>query len=145
VANTELVRRLKDYFARQEAYCCACLVELETFPQDVEVDTLDAIFAKHRLHAEGRAALEDELAALRVEWQGARPTDAEREEVRKASSGAEKLADELAARNVAWKKWVDERMAALTGEIAGLRRGRAEIGRYDSSRDTDATYIDEKI
>ena len=145
MAHADLVRRMKDFFARQTIYCEETRRDLESLPADIEDETIDRIAAQQETHVERRQALEREFARLQAEWNAAPDlTEAEREEVHLEAHRAAEATERLAALDAKWGQWVDERLTGLAGALEGLHRGRAAAGRYGGAPDEGASFIDKK-
>lgn len=143
MVSPDLVRRMKDFFARQAACCDEAYRDLEALPLDADDEALDRLSECQRAHGARVQALAAEYARLEAEWAAAKPTEAQRAELRPDAHRAGEAAARLAGLNEKRKAWTDAKMVELAGQLAGLQRGRDVMNRYDVP-DSGASFIDTK-
>ena len=131
LAHADIVRRMKDYFARQMGWFEQLHVALAEFDGDIDPDHLDGLVEADSERARISKELEEEFTVLKSEWDR---TDSIPEsaagEVRAIARQAEARAEELQQTIEQAARKTGKGADKLHERIGALRRGRQQLARY---------------
>ena len=143
LAHADIVRRMKDYFARQMAWFEQMHDAFGEFDGEIDPDHLDRLLEADSTRARISKELEEEFAVLKSEWDRTDSIpESAADEVRAIARLAEERAEELqqavdqAARKTG--KGVDE----LHERLGALRKGRQLLAKYRWPGTDDAGLMD---
>ena len=143
LAHADIVRRMKDYFARQMAWFEQMHDAFAEFDGEIDPDHLDRLLEADSARARISKELEEEFAVLKSEWDRTDSIpESAADEVRAIARQAEERAEELqqavdqAARKTG--KGVDE----LHERLGALRKGRQLLAKYRWPGTDDAGLMD---
>lgn len=143
LAHADIVRRMKDYFARQMAWFEQMHDAFAEFDGEIDPDHLDRLLEADSARARISKELEEEFTVLKSEWDRTDSIpESAADEVRAIARQAEERAEELqqavdqAARKTG--KGVDE----LHERLGALRKGRQLLAKYRWPGTDDAGLMD---
>lgn len=143
LAHAGIVRRMKDYFARQMAWFEQMQDALAELDEEIDPDRLDGLVEADSARAQTSKELEEEFTVLKSEWDRTDSIpESAAEEVRAIARQAETQAEEL--------QEALERTARRTGKgadklherLGALRKGRQQLAKYRQPGASDAGLID---
>ncbi len=131
MANSDLAKRAKDFFARQIAFYEKLLARYGSIAQDIQGEDLTGLLEQQRLDETGFSAFAQEFDALSSEYEAATGlSDADRTAIRGLAERARQLALQLRDVSEAANRTLGERMADTRDALDELARGREMLERY---------------
>ncbi len=134
LAHSGIVRRMKDYFARQMAWFEQMKDALAEIDDEIDPDDLDGLVDADSARARTSKELEEEFTVLKSEWDR---TDSIPEsaagEVRDIARQAEARAQELQKAIEGAARKTGKKADKLQERLGALRQGRQQLAKYRQS------------
>lgn len=143
LADADIVRRMKDYFARQMAWFEQLHDALAKLEGPVDPERLDGLLEADSARARKSKALEEEFSALKSEWDRAEAIpESAVNEVREIAGRAEKLASELQVAFDKAAQCTGAGVEALRERLGELKTKGQWLGKYRAEPPENAGLID---
>ena len=143
LANADIVRRMKDYFARQVSWFEELHDALAEYEEPVDHERLDGLIEADGARARKTKAFEEEFSALKGEWDRAESIpESAADEVRAIALHAEVLAKELQEAFDKAARSTSAGAKALRERLGELKAKGHSLGKYRAEPPEDAGLID---